>query len=1029
MKFYTLLLLMLISSSVLVAQNVISGKVVSDDDKEPLPGVAVKVYNTDRSTVSQLDGSFKINAQPTDILVFSFVGFESRNITVGNQKVINVSLKLSTTLLDEIAVVGYGTQKKINLTGSVQTLRLDSAVNVPVTNTAQLMYGKFSGVQLTQGSGLAGEDGSNINIRGLGTFGNSAPLVVIDGMQFEGLAEFNRLAPSDIESITVLKDASAGAIYGARGANGVIVITTKQGDGNTFKLEYNNFVGLQEATVVPEFLDSYNYAILNNEKFKNLANGGTFAPRYTDEQVQLILTGSDPFRFANTNWAKSSLQQALLQNHFIAISGGKGDTRYRMSLGYLTQDAIVKGDFETDRYNFRLNVNSKLRKWLDMGNNLAANYRQINGPTGGLGAVNGIISSFARNAPTIPLIAENGRPGFQDGARGNQNASFPVEFNFIRSGVVGDYRLDDYDFNNRSFLRATIVKNLTIETAVTLNLNFTNTSDFNPTNTDQDDFVVSTQLNRLLNISSFNYGILSDNLLRYNFKINKKHNFNTLIGYSTVYRKNDGFRASLSGFPSNAIQEFEGGGTANPIAEGGGANENALQSIFGRINYNFKEKYLFEFNLRRDGSSRFAPVNRYANFPSLSAGWNIFKEEFMSGLIKNDVLSSLKLRGSWGRTGNNGIGNYLFAQTYNAGLDYILGNNNNVGTVVSGIALTRLANPTIRWETTEQYDIGLDAAFFKNKLTLEADYFNRKSFDVLYTNFPVPATLGVSSLAAQNSATVLNRGLELNVNFTHKKRNGLNYNIGFNVTKNAKNRVLDLGDGVQTVNLSDIIRPGDPFRAYYGYQRIGIFQTPEEIAAAPVQFGSTTTRPGDIRYADLSGPDGVPDGIIDGNDRTVIGNPYPIWLYGLNTSFNYKGFSLSTSIQGVAGVDRLLTSGGAEPLAGDRDNALSYWVNRWTPENPSTTLPRIGGVNNTLVSSFYVQNASYLRLRNIELGYDFPRKVLNRMKINGLRLFVSGQNLITFTKMENYDPERPAQSNGRLVPLYKTYTAGLNFNL
>jgi TonB-linked SusC/RagA family outer membrane protein len=1029
MKISTFLFFLLITCSVSFAQqNVITGKVIADDDKQPIPGVSVTVYKSDKSTVTQLDGTFKINAKPTDILVFAFVGFENKNITVNNQKIINVSLIVSNTLLEEVAIVGYGTQKKVNLTGSVQTLRLDSAVNVPVTNTAQLMYGKFSGVQLTQGSGLAGEDGSTINIRGLGTFGNSAPLVVIDGMQFEGLAEFNRLSPSDIETITVLKDASAGAIYGARGANGVIVITTKQGDGNSFKVEYNNFVGFQEATVVPKFLDSYNYAILNNEKFRNLADGGTFAPRYTDEQIQLIIDGTDPFRFANTNWAKESLKQAVLQNHFVALSGGKGDTKYRISLGYLTQDAIVKGDFETNRYNFRLNLNSQLKKWLAIGNNLAANYRQINGPTGGLGAVNGVISSFARNAPTIPLTAENGRPGFQDGARGNQNASFPAEFNFLRSGVVGDYRLDDYDFNNRSFIRATLAKNLTLETAVTLSANFASTSDFNPTNTDQDDFVVTTQLNRLLNASSLNIGILSDNLLRYNYKI-KKHSFNTLVGYSTVYRRNDGFRAQLSGFPTNAIQEFEGGGTANPISGGGGANENAIQSIFGRLSYNYQEKYLFEFNLRRDGSSRFAPTNRYAVFPSFSAGWNIYKEKFMESLTKNDVLSSLKVRGSWGRTGNNGIENYLFSQTYNAGLDYVLGNTNNVGRVVSSIALTRLANPSIRWETTEQYDIGLDAAFFKNKLSLEADYFNRKSFDVLYTNFPVPATLGVSNLAAQNSATVLNRGLEVNLSYAHKKKNGINYNIGFNVTKNAKNRVVDLGSGVQTVALTDVIRAGDPFRAYFGYQSVGIFQNAAEVAAAPVQFGSSTTRPGDIRYADLSGPNSVPDGIIDGNDRTVIGNPYPIWLYGLSTSINYKGLSLSTTIQGVAGVDRLLTSGGAEPFIGDRDNALSYWVNRWTPENPSTELPRVGGVNNNLVSTFYMQNASYLRLRNVELGYDLPRNVLNKMKIKGLRLFVSGQNLVTFTKMENYDPERPAQSNGRLVPLYKTYTAGLNFNL
>lgn len=1026
MRFSTFLLLLLFTCNLSFAQqSVITGKVISEDDKQPLPGVGVKIYKSDVSTITDFNGNYKINAKPTDILIFSFIGFENKNITVGNQKNIEVSMLVSTTILDEVAVVGYGTQKKVNLTGSVQTLRLDSAVNVPVTNTAQLMYGKFSGVQLTQGSGLAGDDGSTINIRGLGTFGNSTPLVVIDGMQFEGLTEYNRLAPSDIETITVLKDASAGAIYGARGANGVIVITTKQGDGSSFKVEYNNYVGLQGVTVTPQFLDSYNYATLTNEKYKNLADGGAFNPRYTPNQIQLILTESSPFSFANTNWAKESLKQAVIQNHFVALSGGKGDTKYRLSLGYLTQDAIVKGDYETNRYNLRLNLNSKLKKWLSIGNNFTSTYQQINAPTGGLGSVGGIISSFARNAPTIPVVSANGRPAYNDGAIGNANPSYPAEFNFLRTGTTGNYRQDNFDFNNRSFFNVNILKNLSLESSVTLSGTFINTSDFLPTNVDQDDLVITTALNRLVNSAGFNFGILNDNLLRYNFKI-KKHSFNALVGYSTFYRKNDGFRASLSKFPSNAISEFEGGGTQNPIAEGGGANENAIQSVFGRLNYNYKEKYLFEFNIRRDGSSRFAPTNRYGTFPSLSAGWNIYKEKFMENFTKNDKLSSLKIRGSWGRTGNNGIGNYLYSQTYNAGLDYVLGNTN---TVVSGIALTRLANPNIRWETTEQYDIGLDAAFFKNKLSLEVDYFNRKSFDVLYTNFPVPATLGVSSLAAQNSATVLNRGLEFNLNYAHKKKNGISYNIGLNITKNAKNKVTDLGSGIQTISGTDVIRAGDPFRAYFGHQMIGIFQSAAEVAASPVQFGSLRTAPGDIKYADLSGPDGIPDGVIDGNDRTVIGNPYPIWLYGLSPNVNYKGFSLSVTIQGVAGLDRLLTSGGTEPLVSDRDNALSYWVNRWTLENPSTQLPRLGGINNTVVSTFYIQDASYIRLRNVQFGYDFPKKVLNKMRINGLRLFVSGQNLITRSEFDDYDPERPANSNGRLVPLYKTYTAGLNFIL
>lgn len=1025
MKRYTFLLLLLAICKISVAQqSVITGKVISDDEKKPIPGVVVKVYNSETTAITNQDGVFKISARPTDILVFSFIGFENKNITVREQKNINVTLQVSTSVLNEVAIVGYGTQKKVNLTGAVQTLRLDSAVNTPVTNAAQLMYGKFSGVQLTQGSGLAGQDGSTINIRGLGTFGNSVPLIVIDGMQFDGLDEFNRLAPSDIETITVLKDASAGAIYGARGANGVIVITTKQGDADSFKIEYNNSLGTQTPTVVPEFLNAVDYATLTNEKYKNLADGNAFNPRYTDVQMQLIIDGTDPFKFANTDWAAVSLKKAVLQNHFLALSGGRGGTRFRISLGYLTQDAIVFGDYNVDRYNFRVNINSQVKKWLAIGNNFTSSYRKIDAPTGGLGSVNNIISSFSRNAPTIPLYNATGGAGFQDGARENINFSFPVEFNFVRTGVTGDFRSNDFDLSNRVFVKANILKNLSFESALTLSADFIDESDFRPVNTDQDDMVVSTAVNRLENNTIFNYRILTDNLLRYNFKA-KNNNFDFLVGYSTVYARNDGFNASLSNFPSNAIQEFDGGATLNPTVSGS-ANENAIQSIFGRINYNISEKYLFEINVRRDGSSKFGPAYKFAVFPSVSAGWRISQEKFMSKILEGNFLTSLKVRASWGRTGNNGIANYIYSQTYNAGLDYILGTAN---TIVSGVALTSLANPNIRWETTEQYDIGLDAAFFKNKLTLEADYFNRNSYDILYTNFPIPATLGVSSLAAQNSASMLNRGIEVNLNYNHKNKKGINYNIGFNVTKNAKNNVTSLGDGIQTITASNIIRKGDPFNAYYGYQMIGIFQSKAEVTASPVQFGSLRTNAGDIKYADLSGPNGVPDNVVDNFDRTVIGNPYPNWLYGFNASTNYKGFSLSLSLQGVAEVDRLLKLGGVEPMVGDRDNALAYWINRWTPENPSTTLPRFGGVNNDINSTFYIQDASYLRLRNVEFGYDVPKKLTSRMKIGGLKFFVAGQNLLTFSKIDDYDPERPANSNARLVPLYKSITAGLNFTL
>jgi len=1020
------LLLLLLFTSVAYSQVTVRGTVTDATDNSLLAGVSVTEIGTSNAMLTDNRGTFTLTVKGRQsTLRFSFVGYQSKDVTINGQTNLTVSLAVSKTELDEIVVVGYGTQKKVNLTGAVQTLQLDSVVNTPVSNSAQLMYGRFSGVQLTQGNGLPGTDGSTINIRGLGTFGNSVPLVVIDGMQFDGLAEFNRLAPADIESITVLKDASAGAIYGARGANGVIVITTKQGQASKFRVEYNNYVGSQRPTVLPKYLDAINYAELINEKYKNEADGKAFNPRYTEEQLQLIRDGSNPDLFANTDWAAEVLQDAPIQNHYLSLSGGSQNTIYRISMGYLNQGAIIQGKFKSERYNFRANVQSELKEWLTVANNFNGTLNKFTGPSGGSDVVSNIIYSFRRNAPTIPAYFKHGGFGFRDGAYQNVNPSFGTEFQPLELGELGDFISDDYNINDRLSVKAK-VKGFSFESAVTLNLDFYDDSDFKPSvqRLDPEGNIASyNERNSLSNSFSKHYRIMNENLLRYQTKFQDIHDLQFMLGHSVILDRNDGFRGSLQNFPSDALQEFDGGGVANPTVSGN-ASEQALQSFFARINYNFKERYLFEANIRRDGSSKFGPGNRYGTFPSFSAGWRISEEPFLKNSGSSGALSNLKLRGSWGRTGNNGIGNYIYDQTYNAGLDYILGD----GTVMGGVALTSLANPTIRWETTEQYNIGLDAAFFRNRLNVEADYFNRKSFDILYTNFPIPGTLGVNSLAAQNAAEMLNKGIELNVNYADNK-GGFNYAIGANVTKFTKNEVTSLGSGVQTIDGNFLTRKGESYQAYYGYQVMGIFQTADEAANAPVQFGSPRTGPGDFRYADLSGPDGTPDGVIDAFDRTVIGNPYPLWLYGFNANFNYRGIDLTVVFQGIAEVDRVMIGNGQVAFNDERSNSLALWLDRWTPENPSTTLPRIGGANNAMISNFYVKDASYLRLKTIELGYTLPNKLLRKIHVNGIRLFVSGQNLLTFTKMEDFDPERAATNTAvRNAPLYKVVTGGLNFS-
>lgn len=1020
---WRLVIIMMLFAGTLHAQVVITGSVVDAADQSPLPGVNIVEAGTNNGTASDENGNFTLTVSSLQsTLQFSMIGYTSQAIDLNGRTTVHVSLAMSSQNLDEIVVIGYGVQEKVNLTGSVQTLRLDSVVNTPVTNSAQLMYGRFSGVQLTQGGGLPGSDGSSVNIRGLGTFGNAAPLVVIDGMQFDGLGEFNRLAPADIESITVLKDASAGAIYGARGANGVIVVNTKQGRSSQFRVEYNNYFGFQRPTIMPSYLNAVQYAELMNEKFENEADGKAFNPRYTEEQMQQIRDGSNPDQFANTDWAKETLRDAPMQNHYLALSGGSANTTYRFSLGYMGQGAVVTGKFHLDRYNFRANVQSRLKSWLTINNNLNGVLNKFVGPSGGAGVVSNMIYSFRRNAPTIPAYYSHGGYGYVDGAWQNVNPSLGTEFQPLQLGDLGDHTSHDYSINDRLSIKAT-VGDFSFETAGTINLNFEDVSNFRPTveKRDYDNNLMSfNDQNALSNTFRKHYRLMNENLVRYQSSFDA-HRVEAMVGHSVIYDRWDNFQGSLENFPSDNLQEFNAGGVSNPAVSGGGSEE-AMQSFFGRVNYSYQGKYLFEANIRRDGSSKFGPGNRYGTFPSFSAGWRLSEEPFMENLTASNALTNLKLRGSWGRTGNNGIGNYIYDQTYNAGLDYVLGND----VIVSGVALTSLANPTILWETSEQFNIGLDASFLNGRLSLETDYFNRKSFDILYTNFPIPGSLGVSSLAAQNAAEMVNKGIELNLNFNNQT-GAFGYRLGLNVTRFADNEVTSLGSGVQTIDGNTIIKEGVPYQAYYGYIMEGIFQTETEVAEAPLQFGSPRTAPGDIRYADLSGPDGVPDGVIDAFDRTVIGNPYPRWLYGLNASLNYKGIDLNILMQGIGEVDRIFIGNGQTPLNDERSNGLAYWINRWTPENPSETLPRMGGANNQILSTFYIGDASYLRLKNIELGYTLPKDLLTKMRVNGIRVFVSGQNLLTFTKMDNFDPERAAgNANARNAPIYKAITAGLN---
>ena len=996
----------------------ISGK-VTDEEGQEIVGATIQVKGTSRGTITDMEGNYSITVSEGETLVFSYVGYRTIEVVVTDQEEINLVLELDERVLDELVVVGYGTQSRVNLTGSVQTANFDEATNQPASTSSQLLYGRFSGVQLTQTSGSPGADGANIVIRGVGTFGNSSPLIVIDNIQYDNLAAFNNLAPSDIESITVLKDAASTSIYGARGANGVVLVTTRRGS-DEFKINYNNYIGIQSVTVQPDFLDAYTYAILMNEKFRN-EGGPDFDPRYSEEQLEAIRTGSMPDQFANTNWADEVLTTAPMTNHSLTISGGGDRTTFRVSAGYLSQDAVVRSSFRSQRYNLGFNINSQVRDWFNVSHVTNAFWRRNEGPTGGQGAFdgdNGIIFALQRTAPTIPVYYSNGEFGVADGAWIDGNNPSLITQNPLRRGQLGEFESDNVNISTRTGLRFDISDRFSFETSGSANIIYNNSSDFNPTQLQNDwegRIVIRNEVNSLTNSTNLDYTLRNENIFRYNQEIFQNHTIDALLGHSISFGKIDPFSATVRGFATNEFREINAGGTE--FSASGGANEDAQQSFFTRVTYDYDEKYLAELNYRIDGSSRFGPDNRYGHFPSGSVGWRLSEEDFLREI---DAINELKLRLSWGITGNDRITRYGFQTLLGYNQDYFLGNS-----AVLGSGINRLGNPTIKWEESEQLNLGLDLTLFNNQLEIVADYFHRNSKNILYDNFPVPRTLGVTNLVAENAASMVSEGIEFGTRYRGGSNN-YNFSVGADITKFlTRSEVTGLGPGgEETISAFDIIRVGAPFRAYYGYKAIGIFQDFAEIADAPNQF-SGNTAPGDIRYADING-----DGVVDENDRTVIGNPNPNWLVNFNGSFNYKWFDVSVLFQGVIGIDRLLMGNGNLPMPDNRSNVLTKWEDRWTPENPSTTLPRVGGRDNDLVSSFYIEDGSYLRLKNLEVGYTLSSDITQRINVNRFRIFVGAQNILTFTGLENFDPEGGSgRFSNRNAPLYKTFTFGINLNL
>ncbi len=996
------------SSGFVKQAKTVSGK-VADDSGQPLPGVTVLVKGTTNGAVTNADGEYSIpNVASESILVFSFVGMLTQEIEVGNQSSINVTLEADAIGIEEVVAIGYGTQKRINLTGSVASVSKDFLENKPITSLSSALQGKMTGVNIVQSSGKPGDDGGRILIRGRGTFNVTTPLILVDGIPVGSMDDVN---PNDVESISVLKDAASAAIYGARSANGVILITTREGRKQDMKITYNGYVGWQTPTRLPEVLGSYDYARFLNEA---LVNEGKPA-KYTNDELQKFKDGTEPYKYPNTDWLDLLYSEnGFQQNHYVRIDGGDQKTNYFLSFGYLDQNGnIVNTDF--DRYTFRAKVNTTVWDRIHLSSNVSYSLGDKVEPTHPY--FSGSFYYFPNNTKNMPPTIVHKYP---DGIYGRGRDGNPIAWLEMESldeteehEVMGNFKADIDLFEgltftgianvrNRFIFGDRFVKNIEYFDPVTKEL----TSNQGP-NYQQDEIWKQKyiSLQALLNYTKTIGG----------------HNFKVLAGASQEEYRQDYDRLRRQNYINNELHEIDAGPQKDMQTEGN-AYEWALRSYFGRINYDYNGKYLIEANLRVDGSSRFKKGNRYGYFPSFSAGWRLSEESFMESL---DFVSNLKIRASYGESGNNNvtdpdgnIANYPYQPVLNFG-QTVFGNQ-----YANYVTQTKSSNEDLVWETTAYQNLGVDLSIFDGKWSLSTDLFKKHTTDILLT-IPVPQEFGLSNIQ-QNAGIVDVKGWELNLGHNNKLGD-FSYNINATLSKTNEEIVNQKGTG-PWIKDNIIQKLGYPTRAYYGLEVEGIFKTQAEIDGHATQDPNTDL--GDLMYKDQltvdSDGDGIPDkadGKINDDDRVILGNDLPDLVYSFNVGVNYKNWSLDAFFQGVSGVKAYVRDGAYEFHGGV---VYNHHLDHWTKDNPNASYPRLleNWSHNMKYSSFWIRDASYLRLKNLTFAYTFDNNFIQKINVSKLKVFFSGRNLITLTDLwDGYDPEN--YSSG-MYPQVKTFTFGIN---
>ncbi|WP_229236122.1 TonB-dependent receptor [Dyadobacter tibetensis] len=994
--------------------------IVTDEEGEPLPGVSIIVKGSQRGTVTSVSGSYELVVPDKEsVLAFSYVGYLAQEVAVGNRGEINVKLKADTKALEEVVVIGYGTQKKANLTGAVSTIDVAAQTESrPITSLSAGLSGLASGLYVNQGSGRPGSDGATIRVRGQGTLNDSNPLVIIDG----AVGDMNHLNPQDVESISVLKDAASAAIYGSRAANGVILITTKKGQSGEAKISYNSFFSIAKPSNVIKTVSNYaDYMGLINEGYLNSDANAT--PIFSQEKIDLWRAneGGNSLLYPNTDWSKEVFQTNVVQNHNLSFSGGAPKLRYFGSMGYLNNPGVIeKAGYE--RFSMRLNLEANVKPWLTLGamlNGIVAN-TEI-----GTDVLDDVFTYASASTPGMVLRAPDGRFGSP-----NNPEDDPQSNNVLHRlyGRKGDYKQNK--LTTRLYGKLQPLEGLSIEGS----FNYVYDDEMRyqqPVFNDRWNFLTNTIAtsgvgrSSVYNRNQKDLQYYMDGIVRYEKMLFGDLNLNVMLGTSQEYYKTSYFSASKMDLIDPTLSVIDAATMDANVS--GNASDWAMRSLFGRLSLNLKDKYLLEANLRRDGTSRFASgSSRWGLFPSFSAGWRISEESFYD----LSWMPTLKVRASYGSLGNNAVGNYEYQAVYNAA-NYVLNDN-----LFVGFAQTALSNAGLTWESTYITNIGIDFGLFNNKLDGTIDLFNKHTKNILI-NLPAPLVVGNASIPKQNAAEVQNKGIELNL--TYRDRIGeLGYRIGGNFTF-IDNKVTKFKGDERSISGANLIQEGYAINTQYVLATDRIIQTDSDLALvqsmidnAPIDeatgkkrnpFASYgTPQQGDLLYKDTNG-----DGVINDDDRVTVGHGNaPRITYGFNLGLDWKGFDLSALFQGNAGIKAVWND--FYHTSGVR---WGYLVNqevadgRWVPGRVDATYPRLLNYNNTLntrTSDFWLQNKSYLRLKNIQVGYTVPKNITEKLKISTVRVFGSLENYLTFTSYKGIDPE----VSGTQYPTMKQALLGIN---